>query len=81
MAAGRLIPVRAGDIEVEVEVEAVPVAGTAATSGRAAKAAGNVLEAFSRAQAAIVALARPATSGLPEPGGPVLADAVEGSPS
>jgi hypothetical protein len=56
MAAGRLIPVRVGDIEIEVE--AVPVAGTEATSGRAAKAAGNVLEAFGRAQEAIIEVAR-----------------------
>jgi hypothetical protein len=56
MAAGRLIPVRVGDIEIEVE--AVPVAGTEATSGRAARAAGDVLEAFSRAQETIVEVAR-----------------------
>jgi Trypsin-co-occurring domain 1 len=56
VAAGRLIPVRVGDIEIEVE--AVPVAGTEATSSRAAKAAGNVLEAFGRAQDAIIEVAR-----------------------
>ena len=56
MAAGRLIPVRVGDIEIEVE--AVPVAGTEATSGRAEKAAGSVLEAFGRAQDAIIEVAR-----------------------
>jgi len=55
-AANRLIPVRVGDIEIEVE--AVPVTGTEATSGRAAKAAGNVLEAFDRAQDAIIEVAR-----------------------
>jgi len=55
VAASRLIPVRVGDIEIEVE--AVPVAGTEATSGRAEKAAGNVLEAFGRAQACRATLA------------------------
>jgi len=55
VAAGRLIPVRVGD--VEIEVEAVPVTGTEPTSGRAAKAAGNVLDAFARAQDTIVAVA------------------------
>ena len=54
--ANRLIPVRVGNIEIEVE--AVPVAGTEATSGRAAKAAGNVVEAFGRAQDAIIEVAR-----------------------
>ncbi len=56
VAASRLIPVRVGDIEIEVE--AVPVAGTEATSGRAARTAGNVLEAFGRAQDAIIEVAR-----------------------
>ena len=56
MAAGRLIPVRVGDIEIEAE--AVPVAGTEATAGRAERAAGNVLEAFGRAQDAIIEVAR-----------------------
>jgi hypothetical protein len=56
MAAGRLIPVRVGDIEIEVE--AVPVAGTEAVSGRAERAAGSVLEAFGRAQDAIIEVAR-----------------------
>jgi hypothetical protein len=56
VAAGRLIPVRVGDIQIEVE--AVPVAGTEQTSGRAARAADNVAEAFSRAQDAIVEVAK-----------------------
>jgi hypothetical protein len=55
VTAGRLIPVRLGDIEIEVD--AVPVAGTEATSGRAARAAGNALEAFGRAQDAIIEVA------------------------
>jgi hypothetical protein len=56
VAANRLIPVRVGNIEIEVE--AVPVAGTEATSGRAVRAAGNVLEAFGRAQDAIIEVAK-----------------------
>jgi hypothetical protein len=56
VAANRLISVRVGDIEIEVE--AVPVAGTEATSGRTARAAGNVLEAFGRAQDAIIEVAK-----------------------
>jgi len=54
--ASRLIPVRVGDIEIEVE--AVPVVGTEPTSGKAGQAAGNVLEAFGRAQAAIIEVAK-----------------------
>jgi hypothetical protein len=56
VAAGRLIPVRVG--EIEIEVEAVPVAGTEATSDRAAKATGSALEAFGRAQDAIIEVAK-----------------------
>jgi hypothetical protein len=56
VAATRLIPVRVGDIEIEVE--AVPVAGTEPTSGRATRAAGSVLEAFGRAQDAIIEIAK-----------------------
>jgi hypothetical protein len=55
-AVNRLIPVRVGD--VEIEVEAVPVAGTAATAGRVAARGQNSLEAFGRAQDAIVEVAR-----------------------
>jgi hypothetical protein len=45
MAAGRPIPVRVADIEIEVAP--VPVAGTGATSGgRAAKAARNVADHY-----------------------------------
>lgn len=56
VAASLRIPVKVGDIEIEVEAVAVP--GTEATSGRAAKAAGNVLDAFGRAQDAIVEVAK-----------------------
>jgi hypothetical protein len=74
-AAGRLIPVRVGDIEIEVE--AVPVAGTEATSGRAAKAAGNVLEAFTRAQDAIVEVARSTAEMIEKAGQAARPDRVE----
>ena len=56
VAASRLIPVKVGNIEIEVE--AVSVAGTEAVSGRTARAAGNVLEAFGRAQDVIIEVAR-----------------------
>lgn len=56
MASGELIPVRIGDIEIDVE--AVQVAGTEATSGRTAKVAGMTAEAYTRAQDVIVEVAR-----------------------
>jgi len=56
VVAGGRIPVRIGDIEIEVET--VPAAGTEATSGRTARAAANALEAFGRAQDVIVEVAR-----------------------
>jgi hypothetical protein len=74
MAAGRLIPVRVGDIEIEVE--AVPVAGTEATSGRVEKAAGSVLEAFGRAQDAIIEVAR-STAQMIEKAGAARPDRVD----
>lgn len=55
MATSRLIPVQVGNATIEVEV--VPVAGTEATSGTG-RAARNVTEAFTRAQDAIVEVAR-----------------------
>jgi hypothetical protein len=75
VAAGRLIPVRVGDIEIEVE--AVPVAGTEATSGRAAKAAGNVLEAFGRAQEAIIEVAKSTAQMIEKAGAAARPDRVE----
>ena len=75
MAAGRLIPVRVGDIEIEVE--AVPVAGTEATSGRAAKAAGSVLEAFGRAQDAIIEVARSTAQMIERAGAAARPDRVD----
>ena len=71
----RLIPVRVGDIEIEVE--AVRVAGTEATSGRAAKAAGNVLEAFGRAQEAIIEVAKSTAEMIDKAGAAARPDRVE----
>jgi hypothetical protein len=75
VAVGRLIPVRVGNIEIEVE--AVPVAGTEATSGRTAKAAGNVLEAFDRAQDAIIEVARSTAQMIDRAGVAVRPDRVD----
>src|SRR5262249_44784984 len=69
---GQLIPVKVGDIEIEVE--AVPVAGTEATSGRAAKAAGNVLEAFGKAQDAIIEVAKSTAQMIDKAGGAARPD-------
>lgn len=55
--ASQLITVQVGDIQIEVE--AVLVAGTEFTSGgKASRAAGNVVEAFGRAQDAIIEVAK-----------------------
>jgi hypothetical protein len=75
VAASRLIPVRVGDIEIEVE--AVPVAGTEATSGRAAKAAGSVLEAFDRAQEAIIEVAKSTAQMIDKAGAAARPDRVD----
>jgi hypothetical protein len=57
VVASQLIPVQVGDIQIEVE--AVRVAGTEPTSsGKTERAAGSVLEAFGRAQDAITEVAR-----------------------
>jgi len=73
--AGPLIPVRVGDIEIEVE--AVRVAGTEATSGRAAKAAGNVLEAFGQAQDVIIEVAKSTAEMISKAGASARPDRVE----
>lgn len=75
VAANQLIPVRVGDIEIEVE--AVTVAGTEATSGRAAKAAGSVLEAFGRAQDAIIEVAKSTAEMIERAGAAVRPDRVD----
>jgi len=56
VAGSQLIQVRVGD--TEIQVEAVVVAGTQPTSGKAAKAAGTVLDAFDRAQDTIIQVAK-----------------------
>jgi len=56
VVASQLIPVQVGDIQIEVE--AVQVAGTQPTSGKAARAADNVLDAFARAQDTIIQVAK-----------------------
>jgi Trypsin-co-occurring domain 1 len=75
VAAGRLIPVRVGDIEIAVE--AVPVAGTEPTAGRPARAAGSVLEAFGRAQDAIIEVARSTAEMIDRAGAAARPDRVE----
>ena len=74
-AVSRLIPVRVGDIEIEVE--AVSVAGTEAASGRAARAAGSVLEAFGQAQEAIIEVARSTAQMIEQAGAAARPDRVD----
>lgn len=73
--ASQLIPVRVG--EIEIEVEAVPVAGTELTAGRAGKAALSVVEAFGRAQDAIVEVARSTAQVIERAGAAARPDRVE----
>lgn len=73
--ASRLIPVRVGN--AEIEVEAVAVAGTESTSGRAGRAAGSVLDAFDRAQDAIVEVARSTAEMIVKAGAAARPDRVE----
>lgn len=76
MAGGRLIPVQVGG--VEIEVEAVVTAGTEATSGgRVSKAAGGVLDAFGRAEEAIMAVARSTAEMIDRAGAAARPDRVE----
>jgi hypothetical protein len=75
MAGSRLIVVRVGD--VEVEVEAVAASGTEATSGRAAKAAASALDAFNRAQDAIVEVAKSTAVMIERAGAAARPDRVE----
>jgi hypothetical protein len=63
---------------VEIEVEAVVAAGTEATSGgRVSKAAGGVLDAFSRAEEAIMAVARSTAEMIDRAGAAARPDRVE----
>ena len=73
--AGKLIPIRVGS--VEIEVEAVPVAGTEATSGKVSKAAGGVLDAFGRAQETIIAVAQSTADMIDQAGAAARPDGVE----
>jgi hypothetical protein len=75
VAGGRVIPVRVGDIEISAEV--VPVTGTEPTSGRAVKAAGDVAEAFTRAQDAIVEIAKSTAQMIERAGQAARPDRVE----
>jgi hypothetical protein len=75
VAAGRLIPVQVGDIQIEVE--AVSVTGTEQTSGRTARAAENVAEAFSRAQDTIVEVAKSTARVIERAGAGARPDRVE----
>ena len=74
--ASQLIPVRVGDIQIEVE--AVRVAGTESTSsGKTERAAGSVLEAFSRAQDAILEVAKSTAQMIDRAGAAARPDRVE----
>jgi hypothetical protein len=73
--AGKLIPIRVGS--VEIEVEAVPVTGTEATSGKVSKAAGGVLDAFGRAQETIIAVAQSTADMIDQAGTAARPDGVE----
>ena len=74
MAGSRLITVRVGG--VEIEAEAVPVAGTEPTSGLS-KAAGSLTDAFGRAQEAIVEVARSTAAVIERTGDAARPDRVE----
>jgi len=75
MAGGRPITVRVGDIELEVET--VVAAGSEPTSGRSGRVAGSALEAFSRAQDAIVAVAKSTAAMIGSMAGAARPDTVE----
>jgi hypothetical protein len=75
VAGSRLILVRVGD--VEIEAEAVPVAGTEPTSGKVSKAAGSVADAFGRAQETIIEMARSTAEVIERAGAAARPDRVE----
>ena len=75
MAASRLIVVRVGD--VELAAEAVPVTGTEPTSSKPGKAAEGVLDAFDRAQDAIVEVAKSTAQMIEKAGAAARPDRVE----
>lgn len=73
--AGKRILIHVGSLEVEVE--AVPVVGTEATSGKVSKAAGSVLDAFGRAQETIIAVAQSTADMIDQSGAVARPDGVE----
>ena len=74
--ASQLIPVRVGDIQIEVE--AVRAAGTEpSSSGKTERAAGSVLEAFTRAQDAILEVAKSTAQMIDRAGAAARPDRVE----
>ena len=76
VAGSQLIPVRVGD--TEIQVEAVVVASTQPTSGgKAAKAAGTVLDAFDRAQDTIIQVAKSTAEMINRTGTAVRPDRVD----
>lgn len=75
MAGSRLIAVQVGGMVIEAE--AVPVAGTEPTSGRVSKAAGEVADAFARAQETIVEVARSTAAVIERAGAAARPDRVE----
>ena len=75
MAGGRPITVRVGDIELEVETAVA--AGSEATAGRAARMAGNALEAFGRAQDAIIEVAKSTAQMIEKAGAAARPDTVK----
>jgi hypothetical protein len=77
VAARPLIPVRVRVGDIEIEVEAVPVAGTEATSGRAARTLEHVQEAFTQAQEAIIEVARSTAQMIEKTAGAARPDRVE----
>jgi Trypsin-co-occurring domain 1 len=75
MAGGRPITVRVGDIELEVET--VVAAGSEATAGRSGRVTASALEAFSRAQDAIVEVAKSTAAMIGAMAGAARPDTVE----
>ena len=75
VAAYRSIVVRVGD--VNLEVGAVPVAGTEPMSGRVSKAAGSVADAFGPAHEAIIEVARSTSAVIERVGAAARPDRAE----
>jgi hypothetical protein len=76
VAGAQLIPVRVGDIEIQVE--AVVVAGTQPTSGgKTGKAAETVKDAFERAQETIIQVAKSTAEMIDRAGTAVRPDRVD----